>query len=43
MYSIECFEASYMAFFVDKSDEEKADSLKVIAKAKAAAAMLDDK
>lgn len=43
MYSIECFEASYLAFFIDKSDEEKADSLKVIAKAKAAAAMLDDK
>lgn len=43
MYSIECFEASYMAFFVDKSDEEKADSLKVIALAKAAVAMLDDK
>lgn len=43
MYSIECFEASYLAYFVDKSDEEKADSLKVIAKAKAAAAMLDDK
>ena len=43
MYSIECFEASYLAYFVDKSDEEKADSLKVIAKAKAAVAMLDDK
>lgn len=43
MYSIECFEASYMAFFVDKSDAEKAASLKVIDKAKAAVSILDKK
>ena len=41
MYSIECFEASYLAFFVDKPDDEKAEALKVIDKAKAAVSILD--
>ena len=41
MYSIECFEASYLAYFVDKPDDEKAEALKVIDKAKAAVSILD--
>lgn len=43
MYSIECFEASYLAYFVDKPDDEKAEALKVIDKAKAAVSILDKK
>lgn len=41
MYSIECFEASYLAYFVDKPDDEKAEALKVIDKAKAAVTILE--
>ena len=43
MCSIECFEASYLAYFVDKPDDEKAEALKVIDKAKAAVSILDKK
>ena len=43
MYSIECFEVSYLAYFVDKPDDEKAEALKVIDKAKAAVSILDKK